>query len=212
MKGHGSLLLVNRRDLAFENVFERTPFGDGLVLRGAENLARSSLPDYASVVDGDDAIGHGEDFVAIVSDVQNRNIAIGNPLTKVVHDVRLGAGIKRGERFVEQKSLWFRNQSASKCNTLLLAAGEMFWPTIENLRNVERDSDGFGPLVACGGCESIETVGDVFAGREMREQREVLEDKADAPPGYRNACAIFGIENGLAVQLDLASVRRDKPG
>ncbi len=73
-------------------------------------------------------------------------------------------------------------------------------------------SDGFCPLAADGGFEAIDSIGDVFSCAEMRKEGQVLENKAYAAFGCRNAYAILAIENDSPIQLDVAAVRNNESG
>jgi hypothetical protein len=53
---------------------------------------------------------------------------------------------------------------------------------------------------------------DVFERREVREEREVLEDVADAAQAYRQVDAPLGVEEHLAADGDAAGVGADEPG
>ena len=129
----------------------------------------------------------------------------------VVQDLVLAVGVERGERLVEQQQARARQQRAADRDALLLAAGQVRRPPIEQARKSEQRDDvaraeprsagrGKEPRVAAGSAARS------GAGTEP----PFLEHVADAPRvgGTSMPCRV---EQRLAVDGDAAALRAQDP-
>ncbi len=86
------------------------------------------------------------------------------------------AGVQGGEGLVEQDHLWLRRQRAGQRDPLSLAARELVRKilcAVSEAHQIEAVLHAAGPRA---------TEADVAGDGEVREERAVLEDHADAPP------------------------------
>ena len=142
---------------------------------GVDLLRRAELLD-PSLVHHDHAVGQGERLALIVRDVEEGE---AEPLLQALHlalHADAQVGVERAQGLVEQQDLRFGDQRAGNGDPLLLAAGELAHPAIEELAELHQ----FGDLADLGLDRGLvvtaerQAEGDVLANVEMREQREVL--------------------------------------
>jgi len=85
------------------------------------------------------------------------------------------------ERFVEEEKLWLRGQRARQGDSLLLTAGELLRGFVAVIREADEFEEVVDPAFAVVFVPLLDPEGDVFAGREVWEERELLENDADVP-------------------------------
>ncbi len=113
------------------------------------------------------------------------------------------ADVEVGERFVEQDQFGARRQRAGQRDTLLLAAGKLVRILVALAVQADRGEQLADAQAGLGCRQAAQPEGDVFVDGEVREQRVILEDHADAPLLRRQALA--GTADHGAAQADLAA-------
>ena len=137
-------------------------------------------------------------------DDQGRQLEAAQQLLQLDADRRLGVGVERGKRLVEQQDPWFSRERAREGDPLALAAGELARSRrreVGDAKALEKVVDAFSPAE-----------GDVLAHAQVWKERVLLEDEADPPPLRREEHAALDVDPGLAVQLHATSVRAGEPG
>src|ERR1700693_3586672 len=70
-----------------------------------------------------DALADGVDFVAMVSDVENRNVVGSVPVAQIIKDFAAKSGVQAGERLVEEQEARLGDERTREGDPLLFAAG-----------------------------------------------------------------------------------------
>ena len=86
---------------------------------------RRALGDDASGVEDQHALAQGENFFAAVSDIEDGNAVSLIPLAQIVDDLRLGRGIERGQRFVEQQNGGIGDERSGQSGALAFSPGNL---------------------------------------------------------------------------------------
>src|SRR5271165_5382058 len=113
---------ADRRTL--EYVFESGKLCHSFRLWPVQDIVRGALRHDPSRLQHNNVLAEGQYILVVVSDIENWNSAHRIPGPQVIHDARLGDGVERGERFVEQQDPWPPHQRASQCDALALSAGD----------------------------------------------------------------------------------------
>ena len=88
-------------------------------------LRGAALLDDAPVFEDDEAVGQHQRFERVVGDQQARPGEVGQvPLQLGLH-VKTGAGVQRGQRFVQQQQGGLPGQRAGQRHALRLPAGQL---------------------------------------------------------------------------------------
>ena len=88
--------------------------------------------------------------------------------------------VQRRQRLVEQQDHGIGDERSRQRRALALAAGDVGRPAIEEVRDAERRRDARAPARRRSATGTRrQTVGDVRADRQVREQRELLEHVTD---------------------------------
>ena len=124
-------------------------------------------------------------------------------------DRAAGARVERGERFVEQERAWLGRERAGERDALALAAGKALGQLALDVRDAQLIEQLERAL--CAICcrfsrrAAREREGDVVARGEVREERIVLRDVAEAAPLRREVDPGVAVEQHLAAELDAAA-------
>ncbi len=151
-------------------------------------------------------------LVERVADEQDRDSGLAAQAVEVGQDLALARLVERGERLVEKEEAGCREQAAADRHPLLLATRQRARAPVEQVADAQELDDlaeAGAPLAAAGEPAAVEQVA---PHREVREQPGVLEHVADAPPVARHVDAPSGVEQGLAVEQDAATVRPQETG
>src|SRR5271166_3733789 len=81
-----------------------------------------TLGDDASGVEYDDSLAEGEDFVAAMGHVEDRDAVGAVPFAQILDYQRLGWGIESGQRFIEKQNFGICDQRSRQSDTLALSA------------------------------------------------------------------------------------------
>src|SRR5262249_33650537 len=101
-----------------EVVFKSGSVGQAFAARRVEYRVRIAVGDDATTVESDDAIAKGVDFIALVSNVKDGQLANTIPGAKVVDDSGFQFGIETFERFVEENGARRGSQSSGEGDAL----------------------------------------------------------------------------------------------
>ena len=169
---------------------------------GGVPLLQAALAEHA------DLVADGEGFFLVVGDQDGAGAA---RLEDVAHFAAQAAAqlhVQVGEGLVEQQQARLRRQGAGQRDTLLLAAGEFVRVALAQVAELDQIEQLAGDALALGVLADAE--GDVLRHGQVREQRVVLEDHADAPRFRRLGEA--GAGDHFARQADLALADRLETG
>ena len=122
---HGAAFGVNRFHHRVENIFEAHQLRDRFLLRRV--ITSCGVP-WATIrprIEHNHALAQGEDFLAAVRHIKNRNSVDAIPLAQIVHDARLGRGVERRQRFVEEQHGGIGDQGSRQRDALALSAGNL---------------------------------------------------------------------------------------
>src|SRR5262249_30611699 len=117
-----------------------------------------------------------------------------------------GAGIEMGQRLVEQQDAWLDGERAGQGETTALVEREIVGLAVGDVPQAETSEHDVDPLGRVVGAEAgqLETERDVLLRGEMRPERPLMEDVADAASGRWQECHILGVDD------DPAAVERQK--
>ena len=132
-------------------------------------------------------------------------------LLEVCDDVELDRLVERGERLVEQEQPRLRGERARQRDALRLAAGDGARASARGVPHVEAFEQRQRPLAPLAPRRAADRELDVLQRRHVREEREVLEDVADAPAAYGYVNAARRVEERLSVNRDEALIGADEP-
>ena len=173
---------------------------------------RLALGDDAPALEDERALAESERLVSAVRDVEYGQAEAPVHLLQVGDDVELDGLVERGERLVEQEQTRVACERACERDALRLAArdgartaaGRV--PYAEAFEQRERLGAPLAPRQVCDGEL------DVLKRRHVREEREVLEDVADAAAAHGHVNAARRVEERLAVNRDQPGVGPDESG
>ena len=89
------------------------------------------------------------------------------PGAQVIDNLRLGGGIERRQRFIQQKDSGIDHQGAGQCDSLPLSAGNLPRPAPAQMCNAERFQNGGAALLALLAAQVGKPVLDVALDRQM---------------------------------------------
>src|SRR5579863_8746880 len=111
---------------------------------------RRALGDDASGVEYDDSLAEGEDFVAAVGHVEDRDAVGAVPFAQVFDDQRLGWGIERGQGFIEKQNFGISDQRSCESDALAFSTRNFPGATPCQMGNTECAEDGCDTLGSVG--------------------------------------------------------------
>ncbi len=173
---------------------------------------RGTFANDKSVFEDNNVAGKREDLGAIVGDIDDGNVVFGIPKFEVLDDVRLGAGIERGERFVEKKIAGQRSKRAGKGDTLALTAGNAGGTAIREVRNTKTREQIKGKGTAFGGTSLPDSIEDVGEGRHVREESQLLEEIPGTAVARGNIDMLRRVEECTSVDRDGTGLGNDESG
>ncbi|MDT4813295.1 hypothetical protein FQZ97_462730 [compost metagenome] len=166
------------------------------------------LPHHLPVLVDKGHVGQGEHVLDVVRDHQDRDAPLLAHLRELVAQLGAQHGVERGKGFVEQQHLRLAGQRARQGHALLLAAREFLRPAVGQRGEAEAGQQRLHALGVAGRQRAAvprgEPEGHVLAHREVREQRVVLEQVADAARRRRHVDALRGVVQRAAVEPHMA--------
>jgi hypothetical protein len=180
----------------------------GWPMRVVVKLHRGAELFDATLVQDDDAVGHGHRLDLVVGDVDHRRVEVA--LQGAEFDAHLASegGVEVGERLVEEEDLGVAHDAAADGDTLALAAGKLAGFEGELLGQLQ-DVGGAADLLldlCLGQAGDAQGKGDVFKDRQVGVKRIALEH-------HRDAAVHRGSGRDIdAVDHDAAGGRGLKPG
>ena len=205
--GHGAGALVARRHRGVEEVFEAGQRGQRRLRRVVEHFVRRAAGGDPSVFERDQPVAEREGLAVAVGHVEHGDAPGLVPALEVVHDVALDRVVERRQRLVEQQRFGVGDERAGQRRALTLAAGNLVRAAAEQPFDVERLGglgDALLPLVAR---QRRQAVADVLRHGHVREERELLEDVAEAPLRHRDVRRRRAVEEHPLADRDAAGVR-----
>src|SRR6267142_6210387 len=177
------------------------------VRRLGVDLGRRADLAHSSVLHHDDAVGHGERFVLVVSDVDGGAAELAVDAADLGAHLEAQARIEVGERLVHQHERRLDHDSAGDRYALLLAAGELARQLLlvtGELHHPQRLVDAALDLGARHAAHA-QAEADVAPHAHVREERVVLEHHAEA--------ALLGRQrvDAQLVEPDRAGGEREEP-
>ena len=148
--------------------------GDERIRRPRDEIRRAPVLAQPAVDDHADLRRERRGVLEVVGHEQRRDLEPGEQLLQLGAHLDARVRVERGERLVEEKDRRVARERAGERDALTLAAREAARPRVREVPDPE-------PLEVLV-CRVAPRVLDVGAHREMREERVVLEDEADAPP------------------------------
>ena len=118
------MLWPERGDDGVKNVLESRQLGDALVTRGFEHLLGRALRQNAALFEGDHALTQGENLLAAVRDVEDRNAVGRIPDPQVGDDLGSRRAVERCKRLIQQQQTRLRHQRTRQRRPLAFAAGD----------------------------------------------------------------------------------------
>ena len=170
-------------------------------------VGRAGLDDPALAQHGD-ALAHGQRLELVGGGVHHGHAELAVQPLELGAGVVAQLGVEIGQRLVEQQEVGLLDQRAADREALLLAAGQGGGPARERVADAEHRGDRIDPLADLGaGYPALaQRVGEIVEGREMRVEREGLED-------HRHVAALHrGIGDVAAGKEDPAGIRPLEPG
>src|SRR5262249_42116108 len=174
--------------------------GDKRIGRVGDEVRRSADLAQVPFDDHPDPCCEGGRVFEVVRDEENGDGEGAQELVKLRANTRLGVGVEGRQRLVEQQHVRVAGERAGEGDSLTLPAREVRRPGSFEMPDRESVEVLVGPVAAC--------VLDVLANGEMREERVVLEEEADAPVVWAEGDAFGGIEPARAVRRDAARRRQ----
>ena len=140
----------------------------------------------------------------VVRDEDHRQPEVAQQLAQLEPHRRLRVRVERRQRLVEEQHVRLARERAGERDALLLAAGELGRPRVRERGDVE-------PLEQLVHARAAR-VRDVLAHGQVREQRVLLEDEADAPLVRLLEDLPRRVEPDLVAVRDAAALRPREPG
>jgi hypothetical protein len=174
--------------------------GDEGVARVRDEVGRRPELAQAAVHEHAHLVGERRRVLVVVRHEQRRQLEPAQQLGELVPNLCLRVRVERGERLVEEEHRGVARECPRERDPLPLAARQL--PRVSG--GEVRDPEALEQRLdrTPGGSE-----GDVAAHAEMREERVVLEDEADAAMLGRQREAEGAVEPGFAVERDAAAAR-----
>src|SRR5690606_26053548 len=170
---------------------------------------RADLPQPAVAQDRD-PVGEGDDVLLVVDDDEGGRPGAAQDAAELVPQRRLEQGVQVAERLVEEQHRGFRREGARQRGALLLAARELVRVAAGQVGEPHEFEHLAHALPAAVAGQAVEPEAHVRLHREVREQRVVLEDEADAAAlGRHRARAVV---DDAAADEDRARGGRLEPG
>ena len=151
--------------------------GAAVEIRGRAGLDDPALPQHG------DALAHRQRLELVRGGVDHGHAELAVQALELGAGVVAELGIEVGQRLVEQQQARPADQRAADRDPLLLAARERARPAGERVADAQHLGDLADPLAQLGGRGPLlaERIGEIVEHREMRIEREGLEDHRHAP-------------------------------
>ena len=157
-------------------------------------------------------VAEREGLAVAVGDVEHRDAPGLVPAPEVVHDVALNRVVERRQRLVEQQRVGIGDERPGERRPLTFAAGNLVRATAEQPFDVERLGGLDDALLPLAARQRRQAVADVLRHGHVREQRELLEDVAEAALGHRNVPRGLAVEQHPLADGDASGVRPGEAG
>src|ERR1700691_264855 len=171
-----------------------------------------TLRDDAALVQHQHAFAERQHFLATVRDIENRNAVRLIPAPQIVEDLRFGRGVESRKRFVEQEDARVGYQSSRQGHALALSAryfrGTLL-PQVFDAKLLQHLCSSLPPHRAR---QKHEAVFGILLDRQMREEREILQDITHSALGHRSIETRRCVEQDALTGGDSAGIGSGQPG
>ncbi len=195
--------------LAGEEVGVADELGDAARGRLVVDLLRLADLLHAAPEHHGDLVDEAERLFLVVGNKDGSGARGAQDAAHLGADAHTQAGVKVGERLVEQHQIGFGSEGAGEGDALLLAAAEFVGQAAFEAAEAHHGGHLRHALVGVTGI-AVEAEGDVLAHVEVREEGVLLEDHADAAALGRQMEATAG--DAHAADFDAAAVERFEAG
>ena len=134
------------------------------------------------------------------------------PLAQIGDQKGLGGAVECGQRFIEQQGTRFGDESAGQSDALTFTSRDLRGAAFAQVVDAEGSEHFAGASLTLRGARGAKSVGDVFFGAEMREQRKILMNVADAALPGSDVLLFLRIVESFAANGDAAFVGRGESG
>src|SRR5882724_7641331 len=107
--------------------------------------------------------------------VKNRHSVCFVPPAKVVEDVGLSWTTQCGQRLIEQQCSRFRYKCASESHALPFTARNLCWTPVSKMVDTKCSQHPLHTALSLFRTQVADAEPNIFLGRQMREQCEILE-------------------------------------
>ena len=182
----------------------------GVAGLGIDIVGLGKLGD-AATVEHDDAVTHGQRLGFAAGHMQKSYAELFADAAQFIAHAAAQIGVERAQRFVEQHEARRHHQRAGERHALLLATGNLMHTAAFHAGEADEIDDlPYAPVdvAARHRCFAIDQAeGDIVEDREMRKQREILEDEADAALMGRHIGDVAAIEDTRGRDRELRNRR-----
>jgi len=205
--GRGGAVDVRRREHAMADEARHEARGRAVVQRvGVVPLLEPAALHHA------DDVAQREGFQLVMSDEQRRRAGVLQDRAHLVGEALAQVDVEVGEGLVEQQQLRRRGQRPRQGDALLLPARQLVRRALGGMAQAHQVQHLAHPHGALGPRQVLHAEGDVVGHAQVRKQRIVLEDHADASRFGRQLQPARGIVQHLAGHQHLAGVQPLQPG
>jgi hypothetical protein len=134
------------------------------------------------------------------------------PIEKRLKKHRLEGEVEGGERFVQQQEFGLTDEGAGESDALLLASGDGGGTAGSKRRDTEAFENFIHAGIALVGREIEESVFDIAADGEMREEGRLLREVSDAALADGDVLSGFTGEESALAKRDAAAGRTAESG
>ena len=170
-----------------------------------DELGRRAELEDAPVADDADAVGERGGILEVVGDEERRQRERVEQLAKLGSDSGPRMGVERGERLVEQQNGGIPRQRTGEGDPLALAAGELAHARAGEVADAEALEELVDPRAVAGAEAHVPD------HVEMREERVLLEQVADAAALGRDVDCPGRCRAGPSRRRDRARLRLEQP-
>ena len=172
-------------------------------VEAGQRLADGTAPGDPSALEEDDVVGEARHFVDRVAHVDHRDRQLVAQALEAGHEVDLARGVERRQWLVEEEELRLGEERLGDRDALAFAAGEVAGRPREQRLEPELTHHPRAAHPARARRTDAAVV-EVLRDREVREERRVLEDVADATAVHREKDAARVVLPALAEDVDLS--------
>jgi hypothetical protein len=149
---------VSGNDCGIENILEADKLRHGFEPWCPHYLMRRPARNGAPIFENDHLLAQRKHLVPAVRDIHDRDSMLLVPGAQIIHNLRLGGGIERRQRFVQQKDSGIDHQGAGQRDSLPLSTRNLPRPTPAQMRDAERFQNGGAAPLAFSAAEAGQPV------------------------------------------------------